>query len=247
MDRVNTASIVESCRALPGVSVEDREAGASLRLRSPEGRGRMDFYPLFPGLPLARIAVEAPSGPAPQPGPCTPEAKGPLLINYCLRGRRELILNDRRHVFLTAGQVSLTERFAQKEYLYPGRLYEGVELFLDPETAEAGVPLLREGFDLDLTALRQRYCPGGETFLADLPLPEELADRLLRTESAAGPESTPETNNRKSPAGPPSGGAFPLPGSGGQKWELQEILGVEFYFLPAHNITATYGFQYRIS
>lgn len=186
MDRVNTASIVESCRALPGVSVEDREDGASLRLRSPEGRGRMDFYPLFPGLTLARIAVEAPSWPAPQLEACTPEAKGPLLINYCLRGRCELILNDRRHVFLTAGQVSLTERFAQKEYLYPGRLYEGVELFLDPETAEAGVPLLREGFDLDLTALRQRYCPGGETFLADLPLPEELVDRLLRTESAAG-------------------------------------------------------------
>ena len=136
MDRMNTASIVESCRALPGVSVEDREDGASLRLANPEGRGRMDFYPLFPGLTLARIAVEAPSWPAPQPGPCTPEARGPLLINYCLRGRRELILNDRRHVFLTAGQVSLTERFAQKEYLYPGRLYEGVELFLDPETAE---------------------------------------------------------------------------------------------------------------
>ena len=145
MDRVNTASIVESCRALPGVSVEDREDGASMRLANPEGRGRMDFYPLFPGLTLARIAVEAPSWPAPQPGPCTPEARGPLLINYCLRGRRELILNDRRHVFLTAGQVSLTERFARKEYLYPGRLYEGVELFLDPETAEAGVPLLREG------------------------------------------------------------------------------------------------------
>ena len=48
------------------------------------------------------------------------------------------------------------------------------------------MPLLREGFDLDLTTLRQRYCPGGETFLADLPLPEELVDRLLRTESAAG-------------------------------------------------------------
>lgn len=77
MDRVNTASIVESCRALPGVSVEDREDGASLRLANPEGRGRMDFYPLFPGLTLARIAVEAPSWPAPQPGPCTPEARGP--------------------------------------------------------------------------------------------------------------------------------------------------------------------------
>lgn len=77
MDRVNTASIVESCRALPGVSVEDREDGASLRLANPEGRGRMDFYPLFPGLTLARIAVETPSWPAPQPGPCTPEARGP--------------------------------------------------------------------------------------------------------------------------------------------------------------------------
>ena len=77
MDRVNTASIVESCQALPGVSVEDREDGASLRLANPEGRGRMDFYPLFPGLTLARIAVEAPSWPAPQPGPCTTGSPGP--------------------------------------------------------------------------------------------------------------------------------------------------------------------------
>ena len=49
MDRVNTASIVESCRALPGVSVEDREDGASLRLASPEGRGGWTSTPSFRG------------------------------------------------------------------------------------------------------------------------------------------------------------------------------------------------------
>lgn len=77
MDRVNTASIVESCRALPGVSVEDREDGASLRLANPEGRGRMDFYPLFPGLTLARIAVEAPPGPPPNRAPARRRPRAP--------------------------------------------------------------------------------------------------------------------------------------------------------------------------
>lgn len=46
-------------------------------------------------------------------------------MNYCTRGRCELVLNDGRHVFLTAGQISLTERFAQREYVYPGRVYGG--------------------------------------------------------------------------------------------------------------------------
>lgn len=173
----NTAQIVNQCRTLPGVTVREGEGCTELLLASGEGRGRMRFIPLFPGVTLALISVDAPTWPAPVLADCAPEAKGPLIINYCTRGRCELVLNDNSSVFVAAGHISLTERFARSEYVYPGRVYEGVELFIDPQPAPGGA-LLREHFGVDIAALRQRYCPDGETFVAKMPLPEELTDRL---------------------------------------------------------------------
>lgn len=110
----------------------------------------------------------------------------PVIVNYCTRGRCELVLNDSKSVFLTAGHISLTEKFALNEYVYPGRVYEGIELFIDPETVRHGLPVLREGFGVELAALREKYCPDGETYIARLPLPDTLSSRLFDT---AGAES----------------------------------------------------------
>lgn len=176
---MNTAEIVKQCRLLPGVTVIEGADCTELRLSTAEGTGRMRFVPMFPGVVLARISVSAPSWPAPVLPDCAPEAKGPLIINYCLRGRCELVLNDNKSVFLTAEHISLTEKFARGAYTYPGGVYEGFELFIDPETVCAGQPTLRDSFDLDLPALRERYCPNGETFIARTPLPKALSERLL--------------------------------------------------------------------
>lgn len=96
------------------------------------------------------------------------------------------MLNDNKSVFLTAGHISLTEKFALNEYVYPGRVYEGIELFIDPETVRHGLPVLRDGFGVELAALREKYCPDGETYIARLPLPDTLSGRLLDN---AGAES----------------------------------------------------------
>lgn len=183
---MNTADILEKCRELPGVTVEAKAHCTELHLSNDQGEGFMSFHPLFPGVTLALIRVDAPCWPAPQPDGCTPDARGPLIVNYCTRGRCELILNDSRHVFLSAGEISLTERFAQKEYLYPGRIYEGFELFIDPETAAFGCPILKEHFGADISNLRGLYCPDGQTFIAKMQLPETLIRRLMPPETDPG-------------------------------------------------------------
>lgn len=86
------------------------------------------------------------------------------------------MLNDSRSVFLTSGHISLTEKFACGEYIYPGSVYEGIELFIDHDDMEP--PLLRDHFGIRIPTLRRLYCLEGETFIAKLPLPEELTDRL---------------------------------------------------------------------
>ena len=182
---MNTADILTQCRRIPGVRVETDEREAALFLNSPEGTGEMRFVPVFPGVTLAQISVSAPIWPAPQLEGAGPESRGPLIVNYCAKGRCELVLNDNRRVFLSAGEVSLTERFAQDEYIYPGRSYEGIELFIDPETASGGCGPVSALFGLDLSRLQKTYCPAGETYLAKFPLPAALYDRLRG--SAEGP------------------------------------------------------------
>lgn len=152
---MNTEEIIAGCRALANVHVRAEEAYTELRLSRPDGDGCMRFYPVFSGVTLAEIAVNAPIWPAPSVKDCAPETCGPLLINYCKKGRCELFLNDGRSVFLTEGHIALTEKFAQREYLYPGNVYEGIEIFVDPDTVKSGLPALWKLFGIDLPALQK--------------------------------------------------------------------------------------------
>lgn len=90
-------------------------------------------------------------------------------------------------MFLSAGQISLTEKFAQSQYVYPGGLYEGIELFIDPEVVCGGVAVLWETFGLHIEELCGRYCPGGDTFIAELPLADELLKKLYVMQSEDTP------------------------------------------------------------
>ncbi len=184
---MNTAEILNECRRLPGVSVNTNEEYAELILSTDSGNGRMRFVPLFDGVTLAVIEVHSVSWPAPKPEKSDPETKGPLIVNYCIRGRCELVLNDNKSVFLSSGQISLTEKFAQSRYIYPGGLYEGIELFIDPEAVRGGVAVLRENFGLNIEELSRRYCPDGDTFIAELRLADELLKKLYILQSKGNP------------------------------------------------------------
>lgn len=174
---MNTNDIFEKCRELDGVRVETEENCTRLLLESAEGRGRMCFYPVFRGISLAVISVRAPYWPAPIPENCTPEENGPLIINYCLRGRCELVLNDNKSVFLSSDMISLTEKFARCEYTYPGRVYDGVEIFIDPEALAENTDI-SGSFGVDIASLREKYCGGGETYIAKTTLSDSIISRL---------------------------------------------------------------------
>ncbi len=127
----------------------------------------MTFFPLFSGITLAYIFVNSASWPAPRLAENSSNMKGPLLINYCVNGRCELILNNENYVYLTDGQISLTERFARNQYIYPRRIYEGLEFFIDLDTVRESSPLLCETLDMNLDKLTQMYCPDGKTYISE--------------------------------------------------------------------------------
>lgn len=158
--------VIKKCMQVPGISLRQQENHVELLLNQPDGRGSMMFIPLFPGVTFAFIEVHCATWPAPKLQESIPGEKGPLLINYCISGRCELILNNENYVYVTENQISLTERFAQDRYIYPLRLYEGMEFFIDTDAVRAREHVLAGEFGLDIQKLIQRYCSRGKTYIS---------------------------------------------------------------------------------
>ena len=129
--------IIRKCIEIPGISIQRSDFSTELLLKEKEGKGSMTFFPLFPGVTIAYIFVNSPTWTAPNFREDSSIEKGPLLLNYCVTGRCEIILNNENFVYVKDGEISLTERFAQKQYVYPRRIYEGMEFFIDIDTLTA--------------------------------------------------------------------------------------------------------------
>ena len=159
-------ALLQKCQEVPGTTLTPCPQGAELTLHQADGEGRMRFFAVLPGVTLAYISVHAPTWPAPELEPNGIDSKGPLLINYCVTGRCEMILNSTNYVYLSDRQLSLTERFARNHYIYPRSVYEGLEFFIDLDAATAPGSCLLQDFALDLRSLPQRYCPDGSTYIS---------------------------------------------------------------------------------
>ena len=176
---MNIDEIIRKCVEVPGISIERGEYSAGLFLNGKDGKGSVTFFPLFSGLTLAYISVNAPLWTAPELHGEGSEEKGPLLLNYCVTGRCEIILNNGNFVYVTDGDLSLTEHFAQRQYVYPRRIYEGLEFFIELDTLAAQSAWLLEEFGLDFHCVVERYCRNGSTYISKaVPDAEELLKKL---------------------------------------------------------------------
>lgn len=169
-------TIIKKCAEMPGISMKSGELHTDLILNIPEGNGHITFFPLFPGLTISYIFVQAPIWPAPNSSSGNTEEKGPLLLNYCIRGRCEMVLNNDNYVYVTDGNLSLTERFAQEQYVYPGRFYEGIEFYVDKTRFSAQSHWIEQEFGIDFQRLTDRFCPSGSTYI--ISGTEEMKDLL---------------------------------------------------------------------
>lgn len=78
-------------------------------------------------------------------------------------------------MYVTDGDLSLTEHFAQRQYVYPRRIYEGLEFFAELDTLAAQSVWLLEEFGLDFHCVVERYCRNGSTYISKaVPDAEEL-------------------------------------------------------------------------
>lgn len=171
--------IIKKSIEVPGISIKRSEYSAELILKEKDGKGTMTFFPLFPGLTLAYIFINSPTWAAPDFRDNGSIETGPLLLNYCVTGRCELILNNGNFVYVKDGEISLTERFARQQYVYPRRIYEGMEFFIDMDAAAEQSTWIQTEFDIDFHKIRELYCPAGSTYISAIsPEIEEILKKL---------------------------------------------------------------------
>lgn len=182
--------IIKKCIEIPGISIKCNDYSTELLLKGKEGKGSMTFFSLFPGITIAYIFVNSPTWPAPNFCEKSSIEKGPLLLNYCVTGRCEIILNNENFVYVKDKEISLTERFAQKQYVYPRRIYEGMELFVDIDTLTVESAWIQKEFGIDFHKIIELFCPNGNTYISTVdPEVEEILAKLWRLFDIAPPFS----------------------------------------------------------
>ena len=146
-------SILKNSDTVLGVEWKSGPNSSELLLEQEDGRGRMVFHPLFPGVTLAFIQVSASNWPESE---ANAELR-PLLINYCVAGRSELLLDDGAYIYLKENDFAVSEQTAQDGYIFPTRLYQGIKIYFDIEQLSQNAQELMSAFELDFTLLRETY------------------------------------------------------------------------------------------
>ena len=154
-------SILENSNSVSGVTLKNSPNSSELLLDQANGKGRMTFHTLFPGLTLAFIFVNAPVWPESE---ANSELK-PLLINYCISGRSELLLDDGSYIYLKENDFCISGQTAQKEYIFPTRQYQGIKIYFDLSLLLQSCGKLMKSFSIDLMRLEENYCANHKTYI----------------------------------------------------------------------------------
>lgn len=152
--------VLKECLEQPHVSLKSNPIGNELILNHNWEKGSMLFIPLFEGITLAYIDIHAKTWPAPELH--SDNGKGPFVINYCIEGQCEMLLNNKDYVYVSKNQYSLSQQYAQNQYQYPNSLYQGIELFMDVDTNSK----ILEELEIDLVSIIQKYCRNEVTYIA---------------------------------------------------------------------------------
>ena len=95
-----------------------------------ENESIIDLYLLSPGIYLAFNRIYTGSA-----GKGDSSLYG-LTVNFCLKGRCDVTLKGGKYAIVKENQLSISTTPPDKDFYFPGNLYEGIQLYIDPNAAE---------------------------------------------------------------------------------------------------------------
>lgn len=95
-----------------------------------ENEGRVDVYMLAPGISICFDQIYTNSW---TKGDSSMFSNQMLIFNFCLNGRCDVSLAQNRYAIVKENQICVSTFLPTKDFYYPGRLYEGVQIYVDRE------------------------------------------------------------------------------------------------------------------
>ena len=93
-----------------------------------ENEGLVDVYMLAPGVSISFNQIYTNSW---TKGDSSIFSDEMLIFNFCLQGRCDVSLAGNRYAIVKEGQVCISTILPTKDFYYPGRMYEGVQFYID--------------------------------------------------------------------------------------------------------------------
>lgn len=121
-----------------------------------EGEGCVDVYTLAPGIRISFNQIYTSSW---TKGDSSLFSEQMLVLNFCLAGRCDVSLSENRYTIVKEKQLCVSTILPTKDFYYPGRLYEGMQLYIDRTVLSRAKnsDLLGE-FDLDIEKIITQFC-----------------------------------------------------------------------------------------
>ena len=173
-----TMEIVGRPAAEPGVLFTGTFQGET------DGRGRMEVYPVFPGVEASFNTVLGTYAAFRHEA-----ARSTLEINHCRLGRVGWDLRDGMSVYLGEGDLSLhsADCCADSVMHFPAEMYAGLMICVDlTHLAESPPPILAEA-DFQAERLAEKFCGGGTFALPAGPELEEIFLALIHISEPTRP------------------------------------------------------------
>lgn len=93
-----------------------------------EKKGLVDLYTLAPGIRISFNQIYTSSW---EKGDSSIFGERMLILNFCLHGRCDASLAQNRYAIVKENDVCVSTILPSKDFYYPGRRYEGIQLYLD--------------------------------------------------------------------------------------------------------------------
>ena len=117
------------------------------------GQGRVEAYKIFDEILLLLINISSREWPTAS----NSINQNAIFINYCIKGRCEVCLDNGLTTCIREGEISISKSSAIKAFYYPLKEYEGIEfIFAIDRLAQTDV-FFKNNFGLDIIKTLQRY------------------------------------------------------------------------------------------
>ena len=93
-----------------------------------ENEGSVDIYMLAPGISISYNQIYSSSW---TKGDSSIFSEQMLILNFCMKGRCDVSLAQNRYAIVKERQICVSAILPTKDFYYPGRLYEGVQIYID--------------------------------------------------------------------------------------------------------------------